>query len=134
MSVIVTATQLKQFLTRGQFPLYMEKVASLTLLKNHCCSLVTMVLQNFTGVEEPMTWFNLKLYIMFIEREGVSRMVWIGRDLKDHLFPTPIPWAGTTSTTPGCSKSHPTWPSTLRGIRQPQLLWETSSNASPPSL
>ena len=26
------------------------------------------------------------------------RMVWIGKDLKDHLVPTPLPWAGTPST------------------------------------
>ena len=28
-------------------------------------------------------------------------MVWVGRDLKDHLVPTPLPWAGTPSTRPG---------------------------------
>jgi len=33
-------------------------------------------------------------------------MVWVGRDLKDHLVPTPPPWAGTPSTRPGCSKPH----------------------------
>jgi len=27
-------------------------------------------------------------------------MVWVGRDLKDHLVPTPLPWAGTSSTRP----------------------------------
>ena len=33
------------------------------------------------------------------------RMVWVGRNLKDHLVPTPLPWAGTpawTSSTPTC--------------------------------
>ena len=30
------------------------------------------------------------------------KMVWVGRDLIDHL-PTPLPWAGTPSTRPGCS-------------------------------
>jgi len=34
-------------------------------------------------------------------------MVWIGRDLKYHLVPNPLPWAGTSSTRPGCSKPHP---------------------------
>jgi len=29
-------------------------------------------------------------------------MVWVGRDLEDHLVPTPLPWAGTPSTRPGC--------------------------------
>jgi len=37
-------------------------------------------------------------------------MVYIGRDLKDHLAPTPLPWAGTPSTRPGHSKPHPAWP------------------------
>jgi len=38
------------------------------------------------------------------------RMVWVGKDLKDHLVPTPLPGAGTSSTRPGCSEFHPTWP------------------------
>lgn len=57
-------------------------------------------------------------------------MVWIGRDLKDHLFPTPFLWAGTHSTTPGFSKPHPIWPWTLPGMEHPQLLWVTCSNVS----
>lgn len=28
-------------------------------------------------------------------------MVWVGRDLKDHLVSAPLPWAGTPSTTSG---------------------------------
>jgi len=35
-------------------------------------------------------------------------MVWIGRDLKNHLVPTPLPWSGIPSARPGCSKPHPT--------------------------
>ena len=46
-------------------------------------------------------------------------MVWVGRDLKDHLVPTPLPWAGTLSAKSGCSKPHPTWPSTLPGMGHP---------------
>ena len=38
------------------------------------------------------------------------RMERVGRDLEDHLVPTPLPWAGTSSTGPGCSELHPTWP------------------------
>jgi len=30
------------------------------------------------------------------------RMVWVGRDLIDQVVPTPLPWAGTPSTRPGC--------------------------------
>jgi len=42
-------------------------------------------------------------------------MVWAGRDLIDHLVPSHLLWAGTPSTTPRCSKLHPTWPSTIPG-------------------
>ena len=41
-------------------------------------------------------------------------MVWVGRDFKDYFIPI-LPWAGTYSTRPGCSKPHPTWPWTLPG-------------------
>jgi len=60
-------------------------------------------------------------------------MVWVGRDLKDHLVPTPPPWAGTPSTRPGCSELHPAWPWTLPGRGHPQLLRAIYSSASPPS-
>ena len=33
-------------------------------------------------------------------------MVRVGRDLKDHLVPTALPWTGTSSTRPGCSELH----------------------------
>jgi len=51
---------------------------------------------------------------------------------KDHLVPIPLPWAGTPSTKPGCSKSHQTLPWTLPGRGHPQLLWATCASASPP--
>jgi len=60
-------------------------------------------------------------------------MVSVGRDLKDHLVPTPLPSAGTSSTRPGCSELHPAWPWTLPGRGQPQLLWADCSSASPTS-
>ena len=56
-------------------------------------------------------------------------MVWVGGDLKDHLVPTSLPWAGT----PGCSNLHPAWPWALPGRGQPQLLWATCSSVSSPS-
>jgi len=60
-------------------------------------------------------------------------MVWVGKDLKDHLVRTPLAWAGTPSARPGCSKPHPTWAWTLPGRGQLQLLRETCSRASLPS-
>jgi len=45
-----------------------------------------------------------------IKESQNHRMVWVGRDLKDHLVPTPLPWAETPSTKPRCSKPHPTSP------------------------
>jgi len=61
------------------------------------------------------------------------RMARVERDLKDHLVPTLLPWAGTSSTRPGCSQLHSTWPWTLPGRGYPQLLWATCSSVSPPS-
>jgi len=60
------------------------------------------------------------------------RMVWVGRDLKDHLAPTRRPQPGTPSTRPGCSKPRPAWPWTLPGSRHLQLLWAICSSVSPP--
>lgn len=36
-------------------------------------------------------------------------MVWVGRALKDHLFPFSLSWAGTSSTRPCFSDLPPTW-------------------------
>lgn len=36
-------------------------------------------------------------------------MVWVDRELKDHLIPTHLPWAGTATIKPGCSEPHPIW-------------------------
>jgi len=52
---------------------------------------------------------ELKTCCEVIESQD-HQMVWVGRDLKHHLVPGPLPWAGTPFTTPGCSKPHPTWP------------------------
>jgi len=45
-------------------------------------------------------------------------MVWIRRDFKDRLVPTPLPWARTPPTGPDCSKPYPTWLPTLSGRGQ----------------
>lgn len=63
-----TARQFQQFPTSMRYPRYMEKGSTLIPLTDRYCSFVTMVLQNFIGVKEPMTWFNLKPNIIFVER------------------------------------------------------------------
>lgn len=37
------------------------------------------------------------------------RMIWGGKDLEDHLVPTPSFWAGAPSRS-GCLKPHLVWP------------------------
>lgn len=37
-------------------------------------------------------------------------MAWVGREPKNHPVPTCLPWSGTPSARPGCSKLHPAWP------------------------
>ena len=51
----------------------------------------------------PSGWFILH-NIRIIESQN-NRMVWVGMDLKYHLVPNPLPWAGTYTTRPGCSKA-----------------------------
>jgi len=41
------------------------------------------------------------------------RMVWVGRDLWRSSSSNALPWAGTSFTQSGCSKTHPSWPWTL---------------------
>ena len=71
--------------------------------------------------------YNDPVICHFIIESQHHKVVWVGRHLQDHPDPTPLPWAGTPSTGPGCSKPHPTLP----GRRYPQLLQATC--ASPPS-
>jgi len=60
-------------------------------------------------VERPGSSCSVHKEIAEFESSN-HRMVWVGRDLNDHLVPTPLPWAGTSSTRPGCLELHPTWP------------------------
>ena len=77
---------------------------------------------------------NLSFFSTHVSWPNNCRMVLVGRDLMDHLVSTPLPWAGTLSPRPRCSKPCPTWPWTLPGRVQPQLLWATCASASPPSV
>ena len=58
-------------------------------------------------------WFGL---------EGTLKIIWFQP-----------PWAGTSSTRPGCSELHPAWSWTLPGRGYPQLLWATWDSVSPRS-
>lgn len=57
----------------------------------------------------------------FIFTDTFHRMVWVGRDFRDHVVPTLPSWAD-------CSESHPAWPWThlfcrlCSGTGRPQLL------------
>lgn len=66
-------------------------------------------------------WFNCqtgqldpdrKFYLIILELMWLSSiikiysMVWVRRDLKDHLFPALLPEAGTPSIRPGCSQQN----------------------------
>lgn len=44
-----------------------------------------------------------------IEKSEKHRMIWVGRNLKDHLIINPLPQAETLSTRPDCSKPHLNW-------------------------
>lgn len=69
----------------------------------HVCNLVQFV-QNQTAVAKICQNFN-----KFIEsscsysKSQNSSMTWVGRNLKDDLVLTPLPWTRTPSTGPGCS-------------------------------
>jgi len=58
-------------------------------------------------------------------------MAWVGRDLKYHQVPTPLPQAGSptsiSNTRPGYPGPHPTWPWTPPGMGHPQPLWAACS-------
>ena len=51
---------------------------------------------------------------------------WVGRDLRDHLVPTPLPWTRlptTMSGTRSCPRPHSAWPWAPPWMGHPQLLW-----------
>lgn len=54
----------------------------------------------------------------FVRFIWVSQYGWVGRDLKDYLFPNSLSQTGTPCT-PGCSEPHPSCPWTLPRIEHP---------------
>lgn len=57
-------------------------------------------------------------------------MTWVGRDLRDHLIPTPLLWAGLPTSRWDCTGSHPAWLCTPPVMGHSQLLWWTCSKLS----
>lgn len=58
-------------------------------------------------------------------------MVWVGRDVKNHVAPKPLPWpswAGIHFTGPACLKPCPNWLGTLPGMGHAFLLWAMHSS------
>lgn len=49
----------------------------------------------------PMTWHRRKSFYLYFFRSQNHGVVWVWRDVKDHLVPNLFPWAGTTCNRPG---------------------------------
>lgn len=51
-----------------------------------------------------------KSYLRLVESQNHKsqshRMAWAGNDLKDHLVPAPLLWAGLSATGSDCSGNH----------------------------
>jgi len=60
-------------------------------------------------------------------------MAEVGKDLKYHLVPTTLPWAGCHPIDQAAQGSIQPGLEHLQGMRYPQLLWAASASASPPS-
>lgn len=80
-------------------------------------------------LEVSWSWIQTKqaAFFNFIESWD-NRMVWIGKELKDHLVPTPCHGLGhlSLSQVDQSPIQHP-------GMWHPQLFWATTSSASLPS-
>lgn len=56
---------------------------------------------------------------VFREQFKVQRMVWIGRGLEDHLFPSPLPWARTP---PSITMGTPVWLCPTAGVNTQSFI------------
>lgn len=92
------------------------------------CSTQHLVFSNIMWLDSA--WHSL---YRLIESQN-HRMIWIGKDVKDHLVPSSLWWAGLPTTRlssrSGCPGLHLTWPWTLPGTRHPQLLWAAYPSTS----
>lgn len=61
-------------------------------------------------------------------------MAWVGWDIKDHLVPAPLLWAGAPPTRPGCSECwalpHGVNELSPAGCQSPQVRGELGTQAS----
>ena len=87
-----------------------------------------------------LLFFSLsqQLCTMFSYRQFFSTYYALSRgsiSLKGHLVsPTPLQWAGTSSSRSGCSEPRPNWPWMFPGMGHLLPLWATSvPSVSPPS-
>lgn len=64
-------------------------------------------------VEKLSVQVNKEATRHYVTQHQDLRTAWAGRDFRIHLLPTALPQAGTPSSRPDRSKSHPTWPWTL---------------------
>lgn len=63
------------------------------------CLKASLLAASHSPVHQGSRWLNRMTEFGF-QLEGTS----------NHLIPTPLPMAGTPSTNPDCSNTHPTWP------------------------
>ena len=82
--------------------------AQCQLQLNSLCHSINSICMNIYIFKIKWHWD----YMRIKETQG-RRVGKCGRYLKDHYVSTPLPWAGTPPTRPGCSKPHPGWPWTF---------------------
>jgi len=65
----------------------------------------------------------------------ITEWLYVGRNLRDRLVPTPLPWAGLPTTKSGnrsgCPEPHPAWPWRPPRMEQLQPLWADSTSTLP---
>ena len=90
--------------------------------KNYFESVIFICISLYSSLTWRNYWPELVLHAYLSLSHRIIR---VGRDLKDHLVPTPLPWAATSSTRPGCSELHPLsqFPLTYAssGVRNPSV-------------
>lgn len=81
-------------------------------LKGWCCKPVACFLvEDCIEVCPDGVTINFLLFLTWIIVESQNRRkIWVGKDLKDLLVPTPLLQAGISPTRSGCPWLHPTWP------------------------